>query len=469
MDRGRGRYRRGGGNHGGGRHYTPRGRSQRSAGTWVARGGAGAGAHPDEASSGSGSSEVESRSSEVASVDGVTKKFGKLTSENPSGHNSESFDSLNVSPNDGNLKVVVQNVSGTEPKSLNAPSTGPYYGIPFPSLSTNSELDVVRTGMCSQSRDQDVENRSPADIISTPLQTVGGQFSPEAQSGKTSSEGTSGKTKLDKPDSQDNEAPFDICKEKDCKVVMLKPSLLQRNKELRDEKRRMQGDNIQTLRPGMILLKGYLSPTDQVKLVKSCWDLSRGPGGFYEPGYRDGAKLFLKMMCLGKNWDPQTSKYDDTRPTDQAKPPPIPNEFQHLVKEAIQKCHRFLESDCNVMDPSKHLPLMSPDICIINFYSSSGKLGLHQDKDESRESLQQELPVVSFSLGDTAEFLFGEKRDVDEAHKVELKSGDVLIFGGESRHIFHGVSKIIKDTAPKDLLKETYLKPGRLNLTFRQY
>lgn len=45
----------------------------------------------------------------------------------------------------------------------------------------------------------------------------------------------------------------------------------------------------------------------------------------------------------------------------------------------------------------------------------------------------------------------------------------MLIFGGESRHIFHGVSKIVKDTAPKDLLKETHLKPGRLNLTFRQY
>lgn len=216
---------------------------------------AGAGAHPDEASSGSGSSEVESRSSEVASVDGVTKKFDTLTSENPSG--PESLDSLSVSPNDGN-------VPGTEPKSLNAPSTGPCYGIPFPSLSTNSELDVVRTGMCSQSRDQGVENRSPADIISTPLQTVGGQISQEVQSGKTSSEGTSGKTKLDKADSQDNGASFDICNKRDGKVPMLKKPLHIKNKALRNEKRRMEGDNIQTLRPGMILLKGYLSLTDQV-------------------------------------------------------------------------------------------------------------------------------------------------------------------------------------------------------------
>lgn len=92
-----------------------------------------------------------------------------------------------------------------------------------------------------------------------------------------------------------------------------------------------------------------------------------------------------------------------------------------------------------------------------------------QDKDESQESLHKRLPVVSFSLGDSAEFLFGDQRDIDKAEKLILESGDVLIFGGESRHIFHGVSTIFPDTAPKTLLNETDLRPGRLNLTFRQY
>lgn len=77
--------------------------------------------------------------------------------------------------------------------------------------------------------------------------------------------------------------------------------------------------------------------------------------------------------------------------------------------------------------------------------------------------------MVSFSLGDEAEFLYGDQRDIDKADKVVLKSGDVLIFGGKSRHIFHGVRTIFPDTAPKPLLDATDFRPGRLNLTFREY
>ncbi len=79
------------------------------------------------------------------------------------------------------------------------------------------------------------------------------------------------------------------------------------------------------------------------------------------------------------------------------------------------------------------------------------------------------MPVVSLSVGDSAEFLYGDQRNVDEADRVVLESGDVLIFGGNSRHIFHGVSSIIPKSAPQALLEETSICPGRVNLTFRQY
>ena len=92
-----------------------------------------------------------------------------------------------------------------------------------------------------------------------------------------------------------------------------------------------------------------------------------------------------------------------------------------------------------------------------------------QDRGETQESLNKGLPVVSFSVGNTAEFLYGDERDVDKATKVLLESGDVLIFGGKSRHIFHGVEAILPNTTPHALLEETNFRPGRLNLTFRQY
>lgn len=224
------------------------------------------------------------------------------------------------------------------------------------------------------------------------------------------------------------------------------------------------------LRPGMVLLKRYISLRQQINIVKTCQTLGQGPGGFYRPGYKDGAKLSLHMMCLGLNWDPQTRKYDRRHPIDDCEPPDIPHEFCVLVQRAIQDAHFLIKKDSHLVNPEDLLPSISPNICIVNFYTKFGKLGLHQDRDESRESRQKGLPVVSLSIGDSAEFLYGDQRHAEQADKLLLESGDVLLFGGESRMVFHGVRSIIPFSAPEALLAETGLRcPGRLNLTFREF
>ena len=91
-------------------------------------------------------------------------------------------------------------------------------------------------------------------------------------------------------------------------------------------------------------------------------------------------------------------------------------------------------------------------------------MGLHQDKDEGERSLAAGVPVVSISIGDTATFLFGGTRRRDPVSQFPLHSGDAFVFGGPSRLCYHGVSRIIPGTAPKDLDLR-----GRYNLTFRQY
>lgn len=90
-----------------------------------------------------------------------------------------------------------------------------------------------------------------------------------------------------------------------------------------------------------------------------------------------------------------------------------------------------------------------------------------QDKDESSDSLKRGIPVVSFSIGDSAEFCYGKERDLEKSEKVLLESGDILVFGGPARMIFHSVTSIIPKSAPKELIDRTNLRPGRLNLTFR--
>ena len=107
---------------------------------------------------------------------------------------------------------------------------------------------------------------------------------------------------------------------------------------------------------------------------------------------------------------------------------------------------------------------LEPDLCILNYYDAAGRMGLHQDKDESPRSLAAGLPVVSVSVGDTARFLFGGLRRKDPVESRLLESGDAFVFGGPARLRFHGVSRIVPSTAPPELDLA-----GRFNLTFRQY
>jgi alkylated DNA repair protein (DNA oxidative demethylase) len=107
---------------------------------------------------------------------------------------------------------------------------------------------------------------------------------------------------------------------------------------------------------------------------------------------------------------------------------------------------------------------VTPDIALVNVYDADGRMGLHQDKDESPESIAAGAPVVSLSLGDTARFLVGGLRRRDPVEAITLESGDVFVFGGEARLRYHGVSRIVPGTAPSALGLN-----GRFNITFRRY
>ena len=89
-------------------------------------------------------------------------------------------------------------------------------------------------------------------------------------------------------------------------------------------------------------------------------------------------------------------------------------------------------------------------------------MGVHQDKDERRETLEAGVPIVSVSLGDTARFVVGGLTRREPTRPLMLHSGDVVVMGGASRLRFHGVTRILAGTAPAGH------GPGRFNLTFRQ-
>jgi alkylated DNA repair protein (DNA oxidative demethylase) len=98
-----------------------------------------------------------------------------------------------------------------------------------------------------------------------------------------------------------------------------------------------------------------------------------------------------------------------------------------------------------------------PDACLINRYIEGAKLSLHQDRDEK----DAWAPIVSVSLGLPAVFLWGGKRRADSVRRLRLESGDVVVWGGPARFVYHGVSPLKGGEHP--LTGAT-----RINLTFRK-
>jgi len=95
-------------------------------------------------------------------------------------------------------------------------------------------------------------------------------------------------------------------------------------------------------------------------------------------------------------------------------------------------------------------------------YGPGARMGLHRDEDEEDFS----APVVSISLGDTARFRIGGLARTDPTRAFDLKSGDVLILGGDARLAYHGVDRIKPGTS--DLLVSEFPEASRINLTLRR-
>jgi alkylated DNA repair protein (DNA oxidative demethylase) len=201
--------------------------------------------------------------------------------------------------------------------------------------------------------------------------------------------------------------------------------------------------------PGAFHFSRYLDLVDQRALVDRCRALVDGAVPAYVPVVRGGGTMHVRMLCLGRHWNGKTYTYEMHRSDHDGLPaPPLPEDLARLARAIATAAGMTF----------------APDLCILNYYDADGRMGLHQDKDESGASLAAGLPVVSISVGDTARFLFGGLRRKDPVESRLLESGDAFVFGGPARLRFHGVSRIVAATAPPELELA-----GRFNLTFRQY
>ncbi len=140
---------------------------------------------------------------------------------------------------------------------------------------------------------------------------------------------------------------------------------------------------------------------------------------------------------LGWTSSAQGYRYLPYDPDTQQPWPAIPEAFGTLASEAAS---------------AAGWPGYAPDACLVNRYAPGAGLGLHQDRDE----LDLRAPIVSVSIGASCKFMLGGMQRSSPVHSIALHDGDVMVWGGRSRLIYHGVRPLRKNS------------DFRYNLTFRK-
>ena len=184
---------------------------------------------------------------------------------------------------------------------------------------------------------------------------------------------------------------------------------------------------------------GYFAPDKQAQLVADLRDCL-GQAPLVQPVTPRGTSMSVRMSAAGTyGWisDRKGYRYERLHPSD-VPWPPIPAELLAMWQDLVPDAR-------------------APECCLINWYDATAKMGMHQDRDEA--DLSQ--PVVSVSLGDEALFRMGNATRGGKTESVWLKSGDVVVMGGEARRAYHGIDRIRPNSST--LLP----KGGRINLTLR--
>jgi alkylated DNA repair protein (DNA oxidative demethylase) len=194
---------------------------------------------------------------------------------------------------------------------------------------------------------------------------------------------------------------------------------------------------------GAVLLRGFARPSEG-ELIAALRDIE-GLAPFRHMVTPGGHSMSVAMTnCGSLGWVTDRSGYRyDTNDPETGKPwPAMPASFRQLAGQAAVQ-GGFED--------------FSPDACLINRYQPGARLSLHQDKDEDDFG----APIVSVSLGLRAIFLFGGLKRTDKLRRFRLEHGDVVVWGGPTRLVFHGVAPLADG-------EHALLGRQRINLTFRK-
>lgn len=200
---------------------------------------------------------------------------------------------------------------------------------------------------------------------------------------------------------------------------------------------------VRELVPGAWLLRGFALPTAAGLETALARIAEAAPFRHLEiPG---GLRMSVASTNCGEwGWvsDRRGYRYSRDDPSTGRPWPAMPPDFRRLAGDAAAVAG---------------FPQFDPDACLVNEYQPRARMGLHQDKDE-RDFSQ---PIVSVSLGLPATFLLGGGARRDKPLRIGLEHGDVVVFGGPARLLYHGVAPVKPGCHP-------LIGARRINLTFRR-
>ena len=199
----------------------------------------------------------------------------------------------------------------------------------------------------------------------------------------------------------------------------------------------------QEMAEGAVLLRG-LARSFEAELIADISDIvARAPfRHMITPGGHQMSVAMTNCGHLGWVTDRSGYRYDANDPEAQKPWPAMPQSFRELARCAAAQAG---------------FGAFSPDACLVNRYQPGAKMSLHQDKDE----LDFGAPIVSVSLGLPAIFLFGGLKRGDKPRRFRLEHGDVVVWGGPARLVYHGVAPLADG-------EHILLGRQRINLTFRK-
>jgi DNA oxidative demethylase len=166
------------------------------------------------------------------------------------------------------------------------------------------------------------------------------------------------------------------------------------------------------------------------------------PRHMVTPGGHSMSVAMTNCGDAGWTTDRRGYRYATVDPETNRPWPPMPQTFSELATRAAAE----------VGYKNFH-----PDSCLINYYEPKSKMSLHQDKNEQDYS----QPIVSVSLGLPATFLFGGMERSSPTRKMRMEHGDIFVWGGNSRMVYHGIAPLKPGNHPET-------GSWRINLTFRK-